>query len=78
MKRFKDLRIGSWNVLSIYRPKSLQMLLGQLEKHYVDITCMQEMRWKGSGTIEKKDWIIFYSCDKKEHKQEEDLLSTRG
>jgi exonuclease III len=68
MKRFKDFRIGSWNVLSLYRPKSLKMLLGQLEKHYVDITCVQEMRWKGSGTIEKKDWILFYGCDKKEHK----------
>jgi exonuclease III len=44
------------------------MLLDQLEKHYVNITCMQEMRCKGSGIIEKKDWIIFYSCDKKEHK----------
>jgi hypothetical protein len=59
MKRSKDLRIGSWNVLSLYRPKSLQILLDQLEKHYVDITCVQEMRWIGSGTIEKKDWIFF-------------------
>jgi hypothetical protein len=42
--------------------------LDQLEKYYVDITCLEEMRWIGSGTIEKKDWIIFYSCDKKEHK----------
>jgi hypothetical protein len=25
-------------------------------------------RWIGTGTIEKKDWIIFYSCDTKEHK----------
>jgi hypothetical protein len=25
------------------------------------------MRWTGSGTIEKKNWIIFYSCDNKEH-----------
>jgi len=44
------------------------MLLDQLEKHYVNITCVQEMRWIGLGTIEKKDWIIFYSCDKKDHK----------
>jgi exonuclease III len=44
------------------------MLLDQLEKYHVDITCVQEMRWIGSGTIEKKDWIIFYSCGKKEHK----------
>ena len=44
------------------------MLLDQLEKYYVDITCVQEMRWIGLGTIEKKNWIIFYSCDNKEHK----------
>ena len=44
------------------------MLLDQLEKFYVDITCIQEMRWIESGTIEKKDWIILNSCDKKEHK----------
>jgi len=68
MNRFKDLRIGSWNVLSLYRSKSLQMLLGQLEKYYVDITCVQEMRWIGWGAIEKKNCIIFYSCDNKEHK----------
>jgi exonuclease III len=68
MKRFKDLRIGSWNVLSLYLSKSLQMLLDQLEKYHVDITCVQEMRWIGSGTTEKKHWIIFYNCDNKEHK----------
>jgi endonuclease/exonuclease/phosphatase family metal-dependent hydrolase len=44
------------------------MLLDQLEKYHVDITCVQEMRWIGTGTIEKKNWIIFYSCDNKEHK----------
>jgi len=68
VKQFKDLRIGSWNVLSLYRSKSLQMLFDKLEKYYVDITCVQKMRWIGSGTIEKKNWIIFYSYDNKEHK----------
>jgi len=42
------------------------MFLGQLEKYCVDITCIQEMRWMGSGTIEKKNWIIFYNCDNKQ------------
>jgi len=65
MKRFKDLRNDSWTVLSLYRSKSLQTLMDQLEKYYVDITCVQEMRWIGSGKIEKKNWIIFYSCDKR-------------
>ena len=68
MKRFRDLIIGSWNILSLYRSKLLQLLLDQFEKYHVDISCIQEMRWAGKGTIEKKDWIIFYSSDKKKHK----------
>jgi len=32
-KRFRDLRIGPWNVLYLYGSKSLQMLLNQLEKY---------------------------------------------
>ena len=55
-KRFTDLRIGSWNILSLHSSKSLQMLLDQLEKYHVDITCVQDMRWTGSGTAEKKNW----------------------
>ena len=35
------------------------MLLDQLEKYHVDITCIQEMRWIGSGTIEKKTGLFF-------------------
>jgi hypothetical protein len=44
------------------------MLLDKLEKYYLDITFVQEMRWIGLGTIEKKNWIIFCSCDNKEQK----------
>jgi len=50
MKRFKGLRIGSWNVLSLYRSKSLQMLLDQLEKYYVDITCVHARK------LGKRNW----------------------
>ena len=59
MKQTEDLRIGLWNVLSFYRPKSLQMLLDQLHKHYVDITYVQEMRWIGMGTIKRKTGSSF-------------------
>jgi hypothetical protein len=35
-----DLIIGSWNVLSLYRPRTLKMLLDQLELY---------LRWDGMG-----------------------------
>jgi hypothetical protein len=31
MKRFKDLKTGMWNVLSLYRPKSLRVLVAVVE-----------------------------------------------
>jgi hypothetical protein len=35
-KQLKDLKIGSWNVLSLYRPRALKMLLDQ-EEELVDL-----------------------------------------
>ena len=50
-RRFKDLRIGSWNVLSLYRTKSLQMLLDQIEKYGVteDARKLGERNWKNAA-----------------------------
>jgi mRNA deadenylase 3'-5' endonuclease subunit Ccr4 len=53
------LRIGSWNVSSLYKPGALKMLLEQLDSYTVHITAIQEMA--------KKDHILFYSCQKKDH-----------
>jgi len=48
-KRLKDLKIGSWNVLSLYRPRALKMLLDQINKYELNVTAIQEMRWAGEG-----------------------------
>jgi hypothetical protein len=31
----------------------------------MDITVRQEIRWTGEGIIDKKNYTIFYSCDRK-------------
>jgi hypothetical protein len=49
------------------------MLMDQLQKHYVYISCVQEMRWIGTGTIEKKDWIIFTAMIQRNINSEQDL-----
>ena len=43
------------------------MLLSQLDSYKKDITAVQEIRWTGEVIIDKKDHIIFYSCDRKKH-----------
>ena len=66
-KRLKDLRLGSWNVLSLYQPGALKMLLEQLDCYKLDVTAVQELRWVGCGVMEKKDHVVFYSCQNKTH-----------
>ena len=67
--KIKDMKLVSWNVLSLYRPGTLKMLLDEILKYKIDIACIQEVRCIRSGTIKKRDWTIFYSCHRKEHIQ---------
>jgi hypothetical protein len=59
----KDLITGSWIVLSLYKPGALKML-SELHRYKLDITAIQELRWMGKGVMEKKDHVVFYSCQK--------------
>lgn len=43
----------------------MKLLIDQLNKYNADITALQEVRWVGSGTIEKKECTVYYSCGKK-------------
>jgi exonuclease III len=43
------------------------MLLEQLDSCKLDITAIQELRWLDKGVMEKRDHVIFYSCQKKSH-----------
>ena len=48
-----DFKLGTWNVLSLYRPGAIQMLQEQLETYKIDVTAIQEVRWLGSGIIDR-------------------------
>jgi exonuclease III len=38
-----------------------------VEKIQMDLLTMQEIRWLGNGTLEKKNCVIFYSCNPVRH-----------
>ena len=61
------MRIGTWNVLSLYQSGALKKLLSQLDLYNTDITALQEIRWTSEGIIDKENHTIFYSCDKTRH-----------
>lgn len=62
-----DLRIDTWNVRSLYSPGSFRKLLDQHRKLKESIIAIQEIRWTGSGVMEKKEGTMFYSCDDSKH-----------
>jgi hypothetical protein len=66
-KGLKDLRVGSWNVLSLYQPGALKMLLTQIESYKMEINAIQEIIWKDEEKKKKKNHTIFYSCNRKHH-----------
>ena len=61
------LRIGTWNVLTLHRPGASTTLKQELEKVRMDLVALQEVRWLGTGTLEKKNCAIFHSCNLVRH-----------
>jgi hypothetical protein len=55
-----DIRIGLWNVRSLYRVGSLITVLRELLKYKLDLVGVQEVRWEGSGTGPAGEYTFFY------------------
>lgn len=63
----KELKIGTWNVLSLYRTAALKNLEIQVQNYKIDIIALQEIRWMGQGILERRNSSLYYSCDKRKH-----------
>ena len=60
------LSIGTWNVLSLYRPEASNILKQEVEKVQMVLVSLQEIRWLGNGILEKNG-VILYSCNPVKH-----------
>jgi hypothetical protein len=47
-KKVNDLRIATWNVLSLYRSGAYRSLCDVMTNNTVDIAAVQEVRWVGN------------------------------
>jgi hypothetical protein len=45
----KDMRFGTWIVRNPYRVGAIKSIVGELEKHKLDLVGVQEVRWEGEG-----------------------------
>jgi exonuclease III len=62
-----DMRFGTWNVRSMYRPGSLRVVGDEISKYKIDLVGVQEVRWDGGGTERASEYIFFYGNGNENH-----------
>jgi exonuclease III len=63
----KELRTGTWNMLTLYKGGTLKQLEKVLQDYKVDIIALQEIRWTGQGVLEERNCSVYYCCQKSKH-----------
>jgi hypothetical protein len=55
------MRIGIWNVRSLYRVGSLMTGSRKLARYKLDLVGMQDVRWEGSGIEPAGEYTFFFT-----------------
>jgi exonuclease III len=56
----KDIKVGTWNVRSLYRLVSLTVVARELSRCKLDLVGVQEVRWDKGGRVRAGDFNFFY------------------
>jgi exonuclease III len=64
-----DLRLGTWNVRSLYRAGSLVTVSKELSKYRLNLVGVQEVRWEGGGTERAGEYTFFYGKGNQNHER---------
>jgi len=53
------MKIGTWNVRSLYKAGSLKAATRELARCKLDVEGVQETRWDKGGTVREGDYDFF-------------------
>jgi hypothetical protein len=70
-----DMRFGTRNVRSIYRPGSLRAVGEEISKYKLDLVGVQEVRWDGGGTERAGEHIFFCGKGNENHELGTEFVS---
>ena len=59
-KIHREMKLGTWNVRSLYRAGSLKAAARELASYKLDVVGVQEVRWDKEGTVRAGDYNFFY------------------
>ena len=65
--RQRGVKIGTWNVRSLYRAGSLKAAARELARYKLDEVGVQEVRWDRGGTVTAGDYDFFYGKGNENH-----------
>ena len=55
----REVKIGTWNVRSLYRAGSLKVAARELARYKLDVVGVQEVSWDKGGTVRTGDYDFF-------------------
>lgn len=61
------MKIGTWNLRTLYRGGALKNLIEIFTSYNMDLMAVQEIRWLGHSVLEKKNYSFYYSCHDSQH-----------
>uniref|UniRef100_A0A2S2QMB7 Craniofacial development protein 2 n=1 Tax=Sipha flava TaxID=143950 RepID=A0A2S2QMB7_9HEMI len=66
-RKCKEIKIATWNTLSLYRTGACQNLADVLKEYNVTIAALQEVRWTGTGQVKINDYTIYFKGKNDSH-----------
>jgi len=63
----REMKIGTWNVRSLYRAGFLKVAARELSRYKLDVVGVQEVRWDKGGTLRAGGYDFFYGKGNENH-----------
>jgi len=63
----RGMKMGTWNIRSLYRAGSLKAAARELMRYKLDVVGVQEVRWDKGGTVGAGDYDFFYGKGNENH-----------
>lgn len=67
-KKSNKIQISTWNITTLLQLGKLNEVIDEIKSAKIDITAIQEIRWKGQGQVVKQGLTLYYSCDKEKNR----------